>query len=367
MHQKDISNNHSFVVFARCLLAASLQLRIWRNKICRVSYRKLESNIWNNFESSFWRSARYSYIHSDVSLTRWQCEACFPVWKTSFTWCLFNLVHQLYHQTLHPKDVYETGQHARGACKGSGPSSFRGKMYQLKWAWKKISSKSPGWTSATLVEIASSIFSSSNSPLYVCKKGSLFEKFGYCSKFFSVVNLHALFTLAWYHHRLVRIRSWRQWYDFRILYGLLWSYQKQYPIFGECIRSTCRSCLWPIKSKRCSVVMLKGRESAFRLAQEPLSFRLSTCTDEQMLRKFAFTVKFEITSCFGNVDRVSNCFCLRWAANEEIFHSAPYTISDAGVAEAGDGYGVVFFISVVSVHHIVRWNHCVSPFTPELP
>lgn len=126
-------------------------------------------------------------------------------------------------------------------------------------------------------------------------------------------------------------------------------------------------CFGPSKAKRFSVTLVEGEENAFWFAQVQLLFHLNTRTNDRMSGEFAFVRYFEITPPIDNVDRVLNCLCLRWATGDECDRTITPDLQADDTMKVGEWYGVIPFSSITSVHHIVRSNYSVYPFTSQLP
>lgn len=74
-----------------------------------------------------------------------------------------------------------------------------------------------------------------------------------------------------------------------------------------------------------------------------------------------------MTSPVDEVHRILNCFCLRWATEDNAGQSVQFSPTMSDTVETGEWYGLVPFPSVQSVHQIARSNHSVGLFFPELP
>lgn len=66
------------------------------------------------------------------------------------------------------------------------------------------------------------------------------------------------------------------------------------------------------------------------------------------------------------LDRVQIRICSRWAADNELDHSVDTSFPLPGSIEDGAWNGLVRFLSIMWVHHIVMSSYYVLPFSLHL-
>lgn len=128
-------------------------------------------------------------------------------------------------------------------------------------------------------------------------------------------------------------------------------------------RGVNKECLQTVffgqrKADLFTVVLGEGDGVALWFSQLLLPFHLNARSKMNMSEDLAFVRYVGIAPHIDSGDNVLSCLCLRWAADNEIYHKDSEGVPTAGVFKVEEWYGVVCFISISSVHHILTPNNC---------
>lgn len=117
------------------------------------------------------------------------------------------------------------------------------------------------------------------------------------------------------------------------------------------------------KAKRFNFALVEGKEQCFWFVKVLLLFHLTIQQIDKTSAESAFVRYLELTPSFDNVARVSNCLCLRHVTSDENDRSVGPNLYGDNTIDVEKWYGAVPFTSLRSVHHVVRSNCYVPPFT----
>lgn len=137
--------------------------------------------------------------------------------------------------------------------------------------------------------------------------------------------------------------------------------------FSKLVQRISANCAFgPTEAQRVNVKLVEGDDVSYWLAQLRLLFNISNHSDQHDAHEFGFVQYFDLTPLMNKLDRILNCICLRWAANDEMDYFFDFIFSLSDFIEAGEGCSLVSFLSILSIHHIVKSNCYCPPFSLQL-